>query len=627
VKRSIQKNGLINLLAILLIGVAAFVVARNSNTAAGLLSLNFLGIGLLAVAVSWFQTRLEDREKLEKQELDEMAKGHAGTAMFESRESELFPAQRSREQFERFFVPGFTIILGILQLVGAWLCWRWLTKVSVGGLDLRDHGVAMALFGLFGLILFLLGKFAATIARLEDHRLLRPGASYLLLCAWLCAAVAVGLVLVEVGFPRADLVVAYVICSLLGLTGLETVVNLILEIYRPRVRGKAGRPLYESRLVALLSQPEGLITTAAEAIDYQFGFKVSETWFYRTLREKVLVWFLALQLGALIASSMVTVIEPGETGLLERFGMRVKTLGPGPHIDWFWPLAKVRRYRTGQIQSFEIGTAPDAAQETGPVLWTVAHNKEDNFLVANRRDWGGEAETNAVGETVTRRPPPINLLTGTIPVQYQIADIGAWEYNNEDAPSLLEDLAYREVVRFLAGVDVNELLSYGRGKASETLRERIQQRADERKLGARILLVGLQDLHPPVKVAPEYEKVVGAVHEKQAKILAAQAAQIRTNAIAEARSTNAINVASSDRVRTEISAVARAALFTNQLPAFEAAPKVYATRKYLQTFVSSTAGARKYLLLTTNTHDVLIFDLQEKIREDILSTTPIGQKK
>ena len=99
-KRSIQKNGLINLLVILLIGVAAFVVARNGNTAAGLLSLNFLGIGLLVVAVSWFQARLEDREKLEKQELDELAKGHAGTAMFESRESELFPAQRSREQFE-----------------------------------------------------------------------------------------------------------------------------------------------------------------------------------------------------------------------------------------------------------------------------------------------------------------------------------------------------------------------------------------------------------------------------------------------------------------------------------------------------------------------------------------------
>ncbi len=626
-KRSIQKNGLINLLVILLIGVAGFVVARTSNTAAGLLSLNFIGIGLLVIAVSWFQSRLEDREKLEKQELDELAKGHAGTAMFESRESELFPAQRAREQFERFFVPGFTIFLAILELLRAGLSWRALNKLALSGPYLRDQGVALALFGLFGLILFMLGKFSATIARLEDHRLLRPGASYLLLCAYFCAAVALGIVLVEVGFPLADLIVAYVICALLALVGLETVVNLVLEIYRPRVRGKAGRPLYESRLVALLGQPEGLISTAAEAIDYQFGFKVSETWFYKTLRERVLVWFLGLQLAALVISTMVIVIEPGESGLLERFGRVVGALGPGPHIDLPWPLAKVRRYRTGQIQSFEIGTAPEAVLETGPVLWTVAHNKEDNFLVANRREWGGEGATNGVGETANRRPPPISLITGSIPVQYQISDIAAWEYNNEDAPALLEDLAYREVVRFLAGADVNELLSYGRGKGSETLRQRIQERADERKLGARILMVGLQDLHPPVKVAPDYEKVVGAVHEKAAKILAARAAQIKTNAIAEAQSTNAINVASADRVRTEISAVARAGLFTNQLPAFEAAPKVYATRQYLQSFVRSTAGARKYLLLTTNTHDVLIFDLQDKIRTDILTETPIGQKK
>jgi regulator of protease activity HflC (stomatin/prohibitin superfamily) len=627
VKRSIQKNGLINLLVVLLIGVSGFVVARSTNTAAGLLSLNFIGIGLLVVAVSWFQSRLEDREKLEKQELDELAKGHAGTAMFESRASELFPAQRAREQFERFFVTGFTILLAILELASAGLCWQWLTKSAASGVDLRNQGIALALFALFGLILFMLGKFSATIARLEDHRLLRPGASYLLLCAYLCAAVALGIVLVEIGFPRADLIVGYVICCLLALVGIETVVNLVLELYRPRVRGQAGKPLYESRLVALLGQPERLISTAAEAIDYQFGFNVSDTWFYRTLRERVLGWFLGLQVAALVFSTMVIVIEPGESGLLERFGTLVRTLGPGPHLDLPWPLAKVRRYRTGQIQSFEIGTAPEAVQETGAVLWTVAHNKEDNFLVANRREWSGEAATNGVGETVNRRPPPISLITGSIPVQYQISDIVAWEYNNEDSPALIEDLAYREVVRFLAGADVNELLSSGRGKGSETLRKLIQERADERKLGAKILMVGLQDLHPPVKVAGDYEKVVGAAHEKQAKILAARAAAIRTKAFAEAQATNAINVASADRVRTEISAMARAGLFTNQIPAFEAAPRVYATRQYLQSFVRSTTGARKYLLLTTNTHDVLIFDLQDKIRTDILMETPIGQKK
>ncbi len=73
--------------------------------------------------------------------------------------------------------------------------------------------------------------------------------------------------------------------------------------------------------------------------------------------------------------------------------------------------------------------------------------------------------------------------------------------------------------------------------------------------------------------------------------------------------------------RLEVSALARAALFTNQLPAFAAAPSVYRQRAYFQSFATATGNARKYILLTTNTDDVVIFNLEEKIREDLLNTT------
>jgi len=46
----------------------------------------------------------------------------------------------------------------------------------------------------------------------------------------------------------------------------------------------------------------------------------------------------------------------------------------------------------------------------------------------------------------------------------------------------------------------------------------------------------------------------------------------------------------------------------------------------LQSLVRSTAGARKYVLLTTNSHDVLQFDLQEKIRTDILNDVLVAPK-
>ncbi len=216
----------------------------------------------------------------------------------------------------------------------------------------------------------------------------------------------------------------------------------------------------------------------------------------------------------------------------------------------------------------------------------------------------------------------------SIPVQYQITNLLNWAYQNEDAGSLLQDVATREVVRYLTSADLGEVTAQRREEAAQALTERIQAAADKFKLGARIVFVGLQDIHPPVKVAPDYEKVVSAIHTKQAKILAAQADAIKTNAMAQARATNVLNTASSESIARQLGDLARAALFTNQIPAFESAPDVYAQRAYLETFVRATANARKYILLTTNTHDVLTFDLQDKIRADFLQDlSPAAPKK
>ncbi|HWC60590.1 MAG TPA: protease modulator HflK [Verrucomicrobiae bacterium] len=610
-ERNIRKNGLINLVALLAVSIAAFVMARATNSMAGQVSTIFLGLGMLVAIVSWFQMRLEENERLEKLEFDELTRSKGGSTLFETKDTEGFPAQRSREQFERFFVPVFTVLVLIIEAVSAFMLWRWFSKNPIL-VELKQPTTTLASFAFFALGLFMVGKFSATIARLENHRLLRPGAGWVLLGAYLCAVVALGTIGVLIGYPKTDFYVAEILSGLLGLVALETLINLILEIYRPRVKGKVARPLYESRLVGLLGQPEGLITTAAQALDYQFGFKVSETWFYRFF-EQHLGGIILLQIAALFLSTTMVFIDPGEQALLEHFGKRTNmVLGPGGHLKWPWPIDKVYRYRTEQVQSFIVGSQPDPALANQKViLWTTVHAKEENFVVANRDQ--NLLSTNDVAAT-----PAVSLLTVSIPVQFQITNLVDWVYQVENATNVLESLATREVVRYLAGADFGGIMSHERGAAADALRDRIQNASDGYKLGAKILFVGLQDIHPPQKVAGDYEKVVGAGQTKLAAILAAQADDIKTNALATASATNIVDVAEGNRTKTEISAYAKAALFTNQIPAFEAAPSIYLERTYLQTFAKATANARKYVLLTTNTHDVLQFDLQTKIREDLL---------
>jgi regulator of protease activity HflC (stomatin/prohibitin superfamily) len=637
-ERSIQKIGLINLLALLGIGVAAFAVARYANSLAGQVSILFLLLGFLVAAVSWFQMRLEDNERVERFEFDELTKSRSSSALFESKDAELFAARRSREQFERFFVPIFTVILCLLQAGGAWWLWRWVSKNSALPV-VKQPSTALALFALFAIILFIIGKFSSSFARLEHHRLLRPVSSYVLLDAYICFVVALGIAAIIGGYLKADLYAAYGLCLLLAVIALETLINLVLEIYRPRVKGKVARPLYDGRLVGLLAQPEGLFTTAAQAIDYQFGFKVSETWFYRLFFERALKWLILAQIAVLVLSTCFVFIDAGEQGLLEHFGKPVarSPLGPGAWLKWPWPIDHVYRFRTEQIQSFEIGVPSETEQEQEAfILWTLAHTKvdnkpaeEDNFLVANRVPTSANEQSSLedANQPGTKRTPPVSLITGSIPIQFQITNLLSWAYTNEDAPSLLQDLARREIVRFFVSADMGEILAQGRLEASRQMQQRIQGAADQHQLGAKIVSVGLQDMHPPVKVAPDYEKVVAGIHTKQAKILAARADEIRTNALAGAQAVTIVNRATADAKAREIGAFAQAGLFTNQLPAYAAAPSVYVERAYLQAFTRATANARKYVLLTTNTHDVLQFDLQESIARDILRDVSVPPPK
>jgi modulator of FtsH protease HflK len=615
-ERNTQKNGIVNLIAAVMIFIAAFVVTTYVNSLAGQAASIFLGLGALVAFASWFQMRLEENERLEKLEVDELARARGESSLFETKESEVFPARRAREQFEKFFVPGFGVLLFLLEAGGAWLLWCWISKTTNGVIEVRAMP-SLSLFAIFALLLFLLGRFSVTIARLENHRLLRPGASFLLAGAYVCFFTALATAGVKTEFPRADFWIARGFCVLLGLMAVEMLVTLLLEIYRPRLKGRVTRPVYDSRLVGLLAQPEGLFTTAAQALDYQFGFKVSETWFFQLL-QKNLPLLLVAQLAVLLLSTCVVFVDAGEQAVLEHFGKPRASLTAGAYLKWPWPVDKIYRYRTEQIQSFAVGYTPDEQNENAStVLWSVPHSKEENFLVGSLEPVTIQNENADTNDTL--KAPPVSLITVSIPVEFQITNVFDWAYKNSDPTNLLQSLASREVVHFLAGVDLNDVMSSNRLAAADSLHERIQAAANERGLGVKIVFVGLQDIHPPTTVAGDYEKVVGAEQIRLATILGAQAYAISNIALAGAQAFTTTNVADAARQRREVSEFARAALFTNQIPAFAAAPSVYRERAYFSAFAAATKNSRKYILLITNTQDVFQFDLEDKIREDLLN--------
>ena len=613
-----QRNGLVNAAALLVACAVAAALAGYADSAAALTGAVYLGFGFVVAAVSGFQMRLERREALERLEYDEMMRERKDAALFEDTGEDTFIAKRSREQFERYLVPAFTVGLLLAQWGAVWLLWERLPEV--GPPNLSKAALAMAGFGVFSLILFLLGKYSAGLARTKDRRLLRPGGAYLLLGAMICLLVVLTEAGAWFGFERLDGQVARVLVVLLGLAGAESLVNLALEAYRPRGKGKADRLLYESRLVGLLGEPAGLVQTVAQALDYQFGFRVSETWFYKFL-ERSLGWLVLLQAGILLLSTTFVILEPQEVGIRERFGKAGgKVLKAGLHFKLPWPIDRVYRHPAKEVQTFHIGyTVDEEREKERTLLWTVVHYKEEvNFLVASGEQEEGSAEEGTV---------PVNFLTAAIPVQYVIKDkdeeIKNWFYKHSDAKGLLERIGYREVVRYLVNVDVLEIMSDGRRMAAAELQERIQQAADKAELGVEILFVGLQDIHPPVgeqrvTVAAAFEEVIGAVQEKEAAIMEAEAYEAEILPKAKAEAARLLSEAEAYRKARMESAKAAAAQFEQQGKAMAAAPNVFRSRKYFDVLANSLTNVRKYIMIPDSVDEVFTIDLEDRIAQDLL---------
>ena len=420
-----KKLGLINSLVLLGITIAALFLALKAGSTAGLAGVVLLGIGTLVGFFGFIHSHLIDRERVESLEMQELDRTRGNESLFAGAAEDAYPARNARRQFEKWVVPVFSGLVLLGQAIGLWWVYgelqEWAAPAEVGAV------LSIMFFALFMVVLFMMGKYSAGLARMDGQDLLRPGANYMLLGSVVSAAVVLAQAASFFGYPAWDKGLTWAVLAVLAVSGLENLITLVLEFYRPRIDDKKARLLYESRLIGLLGQPGGLISTAAQALDYQFGFKVSETWFYKYLEQK-LALIIAIQVVMLFLSSSFVVIQPNEEAFLERFGKRNAHLGPGFSYKLPWPIDKVYRYKTSEIQNFVLGVM-DENEETKPntgspddvevLLWTSQHNHgsskdpEQNYnMIVASSDVSLDA---AASDSV-----PVNLLTVSIPVQYRI---------------------------------------------------------------------------------------------------------------------------------------------------------------------------------------------------------------
>ncbi len=647
----IKSAGGLNLMVSFLALMAGAVVLwfSGDGSASTAFALAFLTIGFLVSLVSYFHLHLLDREQLEQMEHDEARKGTADTSMFEA---DAFPARRTREQFDKWWVPALTIVLFIAQGIAAWVIFtkllrgQWTQKTVLGKPE-----VVLAVSALFGLFLFLRGRYATVLARMSNAITLQPGSDFLLLGAYQFFLLAIAAAATLAEYKSVHLFMAWAqLALLLVLTG-ETLLRLILDLYRPRLKGGEVRQLYHSRLVGLISKPESFFSTAAIALDYQFGFKVSETWGYQFLKER-LALLAMLQVAVLWISTAVVVIQPNEQGLIERRDGPV-LLEPGIRFKCPWPFEDLQRYVPSRVEVVQVGyheTAAEAGRGVKKgVNWNEPRVKDHSnpevqqemyrHYFATRADQSKSASKNASDRTA-------GLLYVSVPVQFVIRDIREWtrytKVKSQEHPFLIiESIATREVTQYFMGKRMAELLASGRSTASSVLLAHIQRAADTRKLGVTIINVGLDRIQPPAERAqiavtditdPTKKEALGSdsptgVHEKYLAALltqrqSVQMAQARSGHLTEMSHIRAAQIhdkGEMDAQQKRQSRKSEGNELKEFLSMYKAAPQVYPAYRHLEAMASvlGAPNTRKYVLMGTNALDTIHFDFK-KSQTDIL---------
>lgn len=596
----------------------------------------YLVVTLGVCALVFARKRLARLADEEKRDQALAKRERADSALFAQRPDELgaLTKVRSHEQFERFLVPATAPLLAVVQGFWAWRLYRGLSSVTA---EPAEHLLAAAFVAGQAFVFFLLSRYLLGLSRHAEHRLLRGPGVLLGISCFASLAVTISAVAAETGHPAADRLGAVVLICFLGVLAVESVLNFIGECYRPR-RGKEPNRAYESRLGGLLTDPATWVRNVSHALDYQFGFKVSETWFYRFL-ESALLPLVLFQLLVLYLLSCLVFLGPEEEGILERFG-RPKDdwhLRSGFHLKWPWPFETVRRYPVKRILTMQIGhgthsaaqpaapaatpPSPPASEHRQPdvILWTKPHyQEEEHFLVASREAPTGGAE----GEAAV----PVNLIAFNVPIEYQITNVYQYAYNYAEPAEVIRQIAYRSLCLEGASSDLFDVMTEGRLQAAQALQARMQNEVDRLGLGVRIVFVGLQGVHPPVQVGEAFESVIGATEEKEAKILEARAYAKRVLPIADADAGKVGHEAEAYKVRrTEISA-AESEQFLVRLKTQERSPRVFRSRLYLDTLELSLGGTRKYIVVASPSTEVILFNFEEKLHPDLFDLGPEPEK-
>jgi regulator of protease activity HflC (stomatin/prohibitin superfamily) len=526
--------------------VVLFVYARFTGDHAAGTSVYLLGSGLIVWATLLLVFDQHRRERLESLEAEQLNAAGGSASAFEASNDDLRVAARRLATIQKWVLPLASIVVASINLTGGILRFKdWSEQTNKIGAIPDALGWTLSLGLGIAVALFVFARFVSGMGTLRPWSNLRAGAAQAVAIALIGLLIALG-AFFQMALSQSWMAVAvsYIVPVILMILGVETVLHLVFDLYRPRSAGDQPRPAFDSRLLGLVAAPDRIAESVGEAVNYQFGVDISGSWFYQLLSR----WILGLvAMGLLIAwlLTSVVIVQPYQRGLILTFGKVTQPLvsmgdrgesgdiGPGLHIKYPWPIstfeiptvgdrnrrgADGEQYATAGVRVLQLGSSPPD-DPIKPILWGEQHATIEYLNIVQP---GPDAVVTRDGGTSTASG--LSLLAIEVPVQYVVRDVEL--FDRFAAPghreSLLTSVGRRAVTQYIGQKSIDEVIASGRVELSGQLKAILDEAYGAfnggEGAGIEILFVGAHGVHPPIKVAPNFERVVKARQNREALI-------------------------------------------------------------------------------------------------------------
>jgi len=279
------------------------------------------------------------------------------------------------------------------------------------------------------------------------------------------------------------------------------------------------------------------------------------------LSSKRFIFYILIVLILLYIASGIYSIPQTQVGIHQRFGRIINpNVKPGIHYALPWPIDKVDKVSVMIVQRILIDDfSSNLEQGSTPYAFYKMTGLTPNCISGDN-----------------------NIVNIICAIQYSVSNPVDYLFRIKDNERLLRDIVCNSIIKCLAALQVDEILTYGKRKIENILKTQTQKKLDSLNCGLIISFVELRDVRPPGTVQGAFDDVINAKIDRRKIVSQAESRRNERLPQANATATKIIEKAKTYKVEKISAAHGETQRFGKQLEAYREMKKVTKKRLYFE---------------------------------------------